>query len=124
MNSSYWAFVARKCEREQKEYENLKKQISSVLPYFDQVAEYLKNSSNCLKEVIINGNAFDDKTGSGKGELSMMADEILGIKANFEVMLKECSDKSLEKGREATNAWNNYHMALKNESSLEENKKN
>jgi len=115
MSSFYWSNKARKYKMDRIEYENFKSQIETLLPKFDEVAVSLKQSSEYLNEVVINGKPYDYNSSNNNRELQNMAKTIMEVKKNYQTLCSECEIKIKELSELEQDAWDKYHLELEME---------
>ena len=75
------------CLAMKNKYENVRSQVQNALAYFDGCSTCILESSNFLKDVIIDGKSFDDDN------LVKDNSKLNGAKGNLQSIINECNEK-------------------------------
>jgi len=75
------------CLRMKEKYENVKSQVQNAIGYFDGCSSSILETSNFLKDLIIDGKTFDDD------KILNDNDKLNNAKSNLQSIISECNEK-------------------------------
>ena len=79
--------TSSECLRMKERYENVKSQVQNAIGYFDGCSSSNLETSNYLKDLIIDGKTFDDD------EILNDKDKLNNAKSNLQSIISECNEK-------------------------------